>query len=100
MVRPYGTKLLDVLENNDGLGADLARICTNAKLPMLLVGKALGVSRYTIYKWFLGMPMAKKRNAVIEAFISKVAADMEAGRLPAKSPEDAKAYFNETKNAV
>ena len=39
-------------------------------------------------------------RAVIEAFISQVRSAMEVGRLPAKDWQDARKYFDETKNAV
>jgi len=100
MVRPHGGKLLSTLETQDGLGIELGRVCIDAKLPMKQVGLALGVSRFTIHKWFLGSVIANRYHAVIEAFISQVRSAMEVGRLPAKDWQDARKYFDETKNAV
>lgn len=96
MPRPYSDKFMLMLmdENReDTLGTSLAKICIKASLPANYVSSALGVSKLTIHNWFRGSNIRKKYVEVINAFISLIDKDMEAGILPAKSTAAAKTYI-------
>jgi len=54
------------------IGVDLGRICIRYEVPVIEVSEALGVSRQTVYNWFIGKckPKAALHDA-IEKLISK-----------------------------
>jgi hypothetical protein len=97
MPRPYSDKFLRELEasGDKGLGVVLARACIRANLPATYVAVALETSRITIYGWFRGKQIRAKKEKTIETFIELLENDMREGRLPAKSPADAKSYIQD-----
>jgi len=95
MPRSYGEGLLLSLNRLDenNLGARLAKVCIEAKLPAVHVAKVFGVSRMTVHAWFRGGEIRSTRRGLVESFISLVIKDIEEERLPAANIADAKAYL-------
>jgi hypothetical protein len=97
MARPYSKKFIDELlaSQSDKLGVQLGRVCYQANLPATYVAKALGVSRVTVYSWFRGQGMREEKRGTIEALISILKQDLDAGVLPVPKPADAKVYIEQ-----
>lgn len=95
-MRAYGEKFLLELRDADPtrLGVQLGRLCVDANLPAMRVAKVLNVSKTTVYAWFRGQYIREQKRKTIEAFMSLVRKDMEAGDLPAKTPTDARIYLS------
>jgi hypothetical protein len=95
-MRSYGQKFLLELRDADPtrLGVQLGRLCVDANLPALYVAKVLQVSKTTIYAWFRGQYIREQKRATVEAFITLVQKDMEAGVLPANTVLDANMYLS------
>jgi hypothetical protein len=95
MPRPYSDKFLRMLNSpeEENLGIELGRTCVAANLPATYVAVALEASRMTVYKWFRGQDIRRHRRSTVRAFIGLVTADMELGRLPAKTLQDSKEYI-------
>ena len=65
MPRPYSDKFLRDLSENaeeNNIGVELGRLCVAAKLPASYVALALEASRMTVYSWFRGQDIRKKRR--------------------------------------
>ena len=94
-MRSYGQKFLLELRDADPtrLGVQLGRLCVDANLPAVYVSNVLDVSKTTVYAWFRGQYIREQKRKTVEAFMSLVQQDMEAGALPAKTPLDAKIYL-------
>jgi hypothetical protein len=98
MPRPYGEKLLRILEAADGskLGQKLGRACMEANIPMSYAAEALEVTRLTIDGWFKGKSEIRiNTRPRVEAFIALIQDDLQKGRLPAQSISDARAYISD-----
>ena len=95
MARSYSYKFLLDLQKADPtrLGVRLGRLCVEANLPAAYVSKALGTSRITVYAWFRGQGIREENRKMVEAFISLVEKDMDAGVLPVNNVMDAKLYI-------
>ncbi len=95
MARPYGQKFLMELFSKEEptIGVRLARICVKANLGTAHVAKAFDVSRATIHSWFRGSKVLRKRHELVEAFITLVEKDMEAGDLPVTNAKQSKHYI-------
>ena len=93
----YGTKLRESLVDMSSykLGTDLARVCVAAKLPSRYLAHALGVSRQTIHTWFLGGVIRRSKHYMIEVLIKMIEEDTAAGKLPAATMSEARAYLTE-----
>lgn len=93
MPRPISPAFLEQLEAaEDNLGVSLAKLCVEAKLPMLYVAAMLGVSRMTIHSWYRGGAIHETRKAKIERLMTFIIDDMQAGVLPKKSLHETKEY--------
>lgn len=73
--RGYSSRI--VRENKqadlDGPGVQLGRLCIAHEISVLRVAKYFGSSRMTIYKWFKGIQMPRKKQAEkIEELIEKI----------------------------
>lgn len=98
MPRTPGEKFLRELSarRDTSIGTKLARVCVQANLPVAYVAAALEVSDTTMHNWIRGIQNVSEPNRkMIETFMSLVAHDTEAGRLPATSIKDGKAYIEE-----
>jgi hypothetical protein len=96
MPRPYSDKFLrDLSENTEenSIGVELGRLCVAAKLPASYVAVALEASRMTVYSWFRGQDIRKKRRKTVRIFMDLLKADMELGVLPVKDIHEAKVYI-------
>jgi hypothetical protein len=95
MPRKYGEGLLLHLNRLDenNLGARLAKVCIEARLPAIHVAKVFGVSRMAVHAWFRGGEIRSTRRSLVESFISVVQKDIREQRLPAVNIADAKAYL-------
>lgn len=97
MPRTYSDELIRSLYANEGkhLGADLGKLCVECNLPAAFVGSSLNVSRMTIHAWFRGTSKIRAKNAkMIDAFISLLRKDKEAGLLPVASQRAAREYLS------
>jgi len=74
-------------------GVSLGIACLEANLPAKYVAPVLKVSRMTLYSWFRGAPMRKKKEELVRALIRIIQQDRANGRLPAKSVLDAKQWL-------
>ena len=97
MPRSYSSRFLLTLSKSDATltGQNLARICVEANLPASYVCKVFGISRMALHTWFRGGPIRNKRMDTVNAFISLVQKDLDAGMLPAKNLKEAKAYIED-----
>jgi hypothetical protein len=74
-------------------GVSLGIACLEANLPAKYVAPVLKVSRMTLYGWFRGSPMRKKKEVLVHALVRIIQQDKASGRLPAKSVADAKQWL-------
>lgn len=74
-------------------GVSLGIACVEANLPAKYVAPVLKVSRMTLYGWFRGSSMRKKKEPLVTALIRIIQQDKANGRLPAKSVADAKQWL-------
>jgi hypothetical protein len=97
MPRSYSSRFLLTLSKSDATltGQNLARICVEANLPASYVCKVFGISRMALHTWFRGGPIRNKRMDTVNAFISLVQKDLDAGMLPAKNLKEAKTYIED-----
>ena len=96
MPRPYSDKFLRDLSENveeNNIGVELGRLCVAANLPATYVAVALEASRMTVYSWFRGQDIRKKRRKEIRVFIDILKVDTERGVLPVKDIQEAKVYI-------
>lgn len=95
MSRPYGDKFLRFLNDTQEkeLGIELARLCVTANIPASHVAAALEASRMTVYCWFRGQEIRKKKRKTVEVFMELVREDLSKGILPAKNAVASKAYI-------
>lgn len=73
--RGYASKFIRQVEQADArlLGVRLAKVCIARDIPALAVAATLGVSKQTVYAWFVGrsQPHAsqtKKLEALLEQY--------------------------------
>lgn len=103
MPRTYGDKLLLDLysESATWKGAELAKACIKANIPAAYAASALGVSKVTVHSWFRGTSIRQRNFKMVEAFLSLMQKDTEAGLLPVKNLKDARKYIeNMTGTAI
>lgn len=95
MPRTYGDKFLRGLysDSTKWKGAELAKVCIKANIPAAYAATALGVSRVTIHAWFRGASIRRANMRVVEAFMTLVDKDIEAGLLPVRDLKGAKKYI-------
>ena len=73
--RGYTTRVVkaNLAADSSSLGVMLGRFCIGKDVPVSDVAKIFGVSRMTIYKWFTGEWMPRKRHIEeISAILEKV----------------------------
>lgn len=98
MSKTYGEKfLLELSKRSEEkrLGLELARACVKANIPAAYAAIALETSPTTVYGWFRGRGIREQKYKLVEALIEFLKADLDRGRLPAKSIPDAKAYIED-----
>lgn len=97
MPRSYSNRFLLTLSKADAIttGQILAKVCVEANLPASYVCKVFGISRMALHTWFRGGPIRPRRVGIVDAFISLVDKDLQAGLLPARNLKEAKAYIEE-----
>jgi hypothetical protein len=97
MARPYSGMFLRDLHRSvePTLGQNLALVCVKARIPANYAALALETSRITVYGWFRGKGIRKKKHKTVETFIHLLEEDLLAGRLPAANTADAKAYIQD-----
>lgn len=69
----YSIRVAEAIKEADGslLGVQLGRACLARDIPVSTAAKALGVTRQTVYHWFLGL--SEPRGKVIDAIKSYIA---------------------------
>lgn len=69
----YSIRVAEAIKEADGslLGVQLGRACLARDIPVSTVAKALGVTRQTVYHWFLGL--SEPRGKTIDAIKSYIA---------------------------
>ena len=97
-MRPFSTKFLAILDDPAtewSTGLELARLCVAANIPTTYVAAALEVTRATVYNWFRGQDIRKKKRKMVELLMEHLKGDLHKGVLPAKDQEAAKRYIEE-----
>jgi hypothetical protein len=97
MPRSYSSRFLLTLSKADAIttGQVLAKICVEANLPASYVCKVFGISRMALHTWFRGGPIRPRRVGIVDAFISLVDKDLQAGVLPARNLKEARDYIED-----
>lgn len=69
----YSIRVAEAIKEADGslLGVQLGRACLARDIPVSTAAKALGVTRQTVYHWFLGL--SEPRGKAIDAIKSYIA---------------------------
>lgn len=69
----YSIRVAEAIKEADGslLGVKLGRACLARDIPVSTAAKALGVTRQTVYHWFLGL--SEPRGKAIDAIKSYIA---------------------------
>lgn len=73
--RGYSLRVVRANEQADpsNIGVLLGRFCIKEEIPVAEVAEFFGVSRMTIYNWFIGVSVPRKRlRASIEKIIEKL----------------------------
>jgi len=63
--RGYTTRIVEAVNSSDSkssLGVVLGKFCIRKDIPVSDVAEYFGVSRMTIYKWFVGEWIPRKRH--------------------------------------
>ena len=96
MARPYSEKYLLSIDKLDPTraGVQLGKLCVQANLPITYIAKAFNVSRMSIHSWFRGQYVREKNYEKIAKFIELVKLDLDNGRLPAMSLNEAKNFID------
>lgn len=97
MPRPYSDKFLRSLTTADDgqIGVQLGRLCVDANIPATYIALALGATRMSVYNWFRGQDIRRKKRKEIEALVGVMRQDFRDGKLPAETREVAKKYIEE-----
>jgi hypothetical protein len=97
MPRSYSSRFLLTLSKADAIttGQVLAKVCVEANLPASYVCKVFGISRMALHTWFRGGPIRPRRVGIVDAFISLVDKDLQAGVLPARNLKEARDYIED-----
>jgi transcriptional regulator with XRE-family HTH domain len=100
MSRPFSTKFLMGLENNNSrsLGIQLAKLCVKANLAAEHVASAIGVTRMTVHLWYRGKAIRGKNSKKIEQFMDIIEEALEEGKLPADSINGSRIFIKENVN--
>ena len=66
-MRGYSIRVAEAVKEADGnlLGVQLGRACLARDIPVAAIAVDLGVTRQTVYNWFLGL--SEPRGAISEA---------------------------------
>lgn len=96
MARPYSDKFLLGLKSadEDRVGIQLAKVCVEAKLPLLYVAEYFGVTRMAVHGWFRGNYIKEKNCIKIQKFMHLIKEDLHKGKLPFSSFKKAKNYLS------
>lgn len=74
-MRGYSIRVAEAIKEADGnlIGVRLGRACLARDIPVSAVAADLGVTRQTVYHWFLGLsePRGKTCDA-IEAYLTEL----------------------------
>lgn len=94
MARPYSQDFLVSLQSADErqIGVQLARLCVDANVPASYIATALDTTRMTVYSWFRGQDIRRKKRKTVEALVDLMKQDFESGILPALNRKAARAY--------
>ncbi len=100
MSRPFSTKFLMGLENNNSrsLGVQLAKLCIEANLAAEHVASALGVTRMTVHLWYRGNAIRGNNAKKVEAFMDIVENKLSENLLPAKTLKESRDFIKENVN--
>ncbi len=67
-MRGYSIRIAEAIKDADGtlLGVQLGRACLARDVPVTRVAMELGVTRQTVYNWFIGIgdPRGPTRDAI------------------------------------
>ena len=96
MARPYSDKFLLGLDSadEDKVGIQLAKVCVEARLPLLYIAKYFGVTRMAVHGWFRGNYVKEKNCIKIQKFIRLIKEDLQKGTLPVSSIKKARIYLS------
>ena len=66
-MRGYSIRVAEAIQEADGnlIGVQLGRACLARDIPVSVVAETIGVTRQTVYHWFLGL--SEPRGAACEA---------------------------------
>lgn len=72
-MRGYSIRVAEAIKAADGshLGVQLGRACLARDIPVTTVAEVLGVTRQTVYHWFLGL--SEPRGRAIDAIRAYIA---------------------------
>lgn len=95
MVDLYNAGVVPGLEDTvpTNIGIELGRLCAEGKIPITYLAQIIGVTRVAVYKWFQGGDIRLKNRKYVEALVSLIQQDLDAGVLPVKSLSEGKAYL-------
>lgn len=95
MLRPYGSKFIEIVESSAPkiLGEQLAVLAVKANLPSTYLASILGVSSTTVYQWFRGQGVRENRRHIVEKLISRLTEDVTSGRLPVVGLQESETYI-------
>lgn len=95
MARPISDKLRVYLDQteSDSSGVSLGRACIQAQLPIIHLARALGVSRWTVHKWFRGEPVAQRYRPNVKSAFNRIQQGLQTNELPIKNKADAKNFI-------
>lgn len=81
-LRGYSSRIIEINKHADtsSPGVLLGRVCISQEIPVSDVAEFFGVSRMTIYKWFKGQEIPRKKHTekiedVLKKFKNKVCLD-------------------------
>lgn len=96
MPRGYSLKTVNRIQSSASttIGAELARECVKANLPIGEIALYLNVTRATVASWFKDGPIrGESRKGAALKLTEAIKRDMEAGLLPVKSREEGVEYL-------
>lgn len=74
-MRGYSIRIAEAINAADSshIGVKLGRACLVRDVPVSVVAEALGVTRQTVYQWFLGVSEPRGRTAdAIQTYINSL----------------------------
>jgi hypothetical protein len=96
MPRGYAVKTMSRIQTSEStsVGAELARACVKANLPIGEIALFLNVTRATVASWFKDHPIrGESRKGAAIKLTEVIKRDTEAGLLPVKTRDEGVEYL-------